>query len=64
LKKLKLKLILVSLIGFTIFTSLPLYGISTGIDDILVGSDIRTNSYLKLEMYLYKADDQDPNYDY
>lgn len=64
LKKLNLKILLAVLIGFTVFTMLPLIGRSSGIGDILVGSSVTTNSRLKLEMYLYKANDQDPNYDY
>jgi hypothetical protein len=64
LEKNKIKFLLIFLVGFFVFMSLPLSGLSTGIGDILVGSDITENSYLKLEMFLYKADDQHPNYDY
>jgi len=52
------------IIGFMVINIFPILAKSSGIGDILVGSDITENSYLRLEMFLYKANDEDPNYDY
>jgi len=51
-------------IGFMAINVFPILARSSGIGDILVDSDITENTRLRLEMFLYKANDQDQNYDY
>ena len=63
-KKLTQKIMYLVVIGFMLINVFPILARSSGIGDILVGSDITENSRLRLEMFLYKANDQDPNYDY
>lgn len=64
MKKLTQKIIYLVIIGFMMINIFPILVKSIGIGDILVGSDITENTRLRLEMFLYKADDDDPNYDY
>jgi hypothetical protein len=59
-KKYLILMVLVSLFSIPIFFLTPV----KGDDATLVDSEITQNSYLRMEMYLYKRDDSDPTYDY
>lgn len=60
--RIKIKILLLC---FLMLTLLPVLAKAGTIDDMLVGSSIQNNDPdLRQEMYLYKANDGDPNYDY
>ncbi|MGQ4876087.1 MAG: hypothetical protein ACP6IY_18635 [Promethearchaeia archaeon] len=62
MKKVELILFLFIIFNFVIF--FPFFAKSNGIENLIVGSDETQNNLLRLKMYLYKINDQDPNFDY